>query len=167
MVKSWYHALIVTNIPIKILENQIDFPEHDIEYSVKMKIEEMTTSIHGQSMDELFKCENCVLTHPNGTAAVQARTLINIRKYMVVQLKTFDYNRTTQRPYKVIPKLQIEEQVNTILLGKLNLCAVIYHIGDSPIQGHYVASVKDGNRWYGTEEDGYRWYGTKRDGYKW
>ena len=113
-----------------------------------MKIEQMTTSIHGQSMDELFKCENCVLTHPNGTAAVQARTLINIRKYMVVQLKTFDYNRTTQRPYKVIPKLQIEEQVNTILLGKLNLCAVIYHIGDSPIQGHYVASVKDGNRWY-------------------
>ena len=50
--------------------------------------------------------------------------------------------------YQTQPKLQIEEQVDTILLGKLNLCAIVYHNGDSAVQGHYVTSVRNGNTWY-------------------
>ena len=73
---------------------------------------------------------------------------MNFNKYMIIQLKTFGYDQATRQPFKKIPKLQIEEQVDTILLGKLNLRAIIYHNGDSPAQGHYVACVKDGDTWY-------------------
>ena len=113
-----------------------------------MKVEEMTNNLYGQRLDELYKCENCKVTHRNGTEATQARTLMNFKKYLIIQLKVFGYDQREQRPYKKIPKLQIEEHINSILLGNLNLCAIIYHIGDSPVQGHYVASVKYGNNWY-------------------
>ena len=38
----------------------------------------------------------------------------------------------------------IEEEINNILLENLCLCAVVYHIGDSPYYGHYVCAVNDG-----------------------
>ena len=41
----------------------------------------------------------------------------------------------------------IEKEINNILLGKLPLCAVVYHIGKSR-QGHYVCTVNDGQSWY-------------------
>ena len=49
---------------------------------------------------------------------------------------------------KAIPKLLIEEQVNTVILGKMNLRGIVYHIGDAPTRGHYVTSVKRGDTWY-------------------
>ena len=127
----------------------IEFPDCDIEYSVQMKVEEMTNTQYGQRFDELYHCENehCRITKPHGAIATQARTLLNLSRYMIIQLKMFGYDQTKQKPYKAIPKLQIEEELSTILLGKLNLCAIVYHIGDSPIQGHYVAAVKFGDTW--------------------
>merc|ERR1712083_414574 len=55
--------------------------------------------------------------------------------------------------FKIIPNLIIEEEINNILLGKLRLCAVVYHIGNSPYHGHYVCAVKDGQSWYTCNDD--------------
>ena len=106
------------------------------------------TNPSAQSMDEPYKCEPCQLSKPEGTAATQTRTVMNIEKYIILQLKTFGYDRISQQPFKRIPNLRIEEEVDNILLGKLNLIAIVYHIGDSPIQGHYVSCVKENNIWY-------------------
>ena len=127
---------------------QIEFPEYYNENSVQRKIEEMTNNPYGETLEDLYKCENCRPTKPDGTEASRARTLMNLNKYMIVQLKTFGYDRMSRQPFKKIPKLHIEEQVDTILLGKLNLSAIVYHIGDSPAQGHYVTSVRNGDTWY-------------------
>merc|ERR1712147_137556 len=35
----------------------------------------------------------------------------------------------------------------------LRLCAVVYHIGNSPYHGHYVCAVKDGQSWYTCNDD--------------
>ena len=35
-----------------------------------------------------------------------------------------------------------------ILLGKLNLRAIVYHNGNSPTEGHYFSCVKIDNTWY-------------------
>ena len=112
-----------------------------------MKVEEMSSNIFGEKVDELYECKNCEVTHPNGTEARQVRTLININKFMIIQLKMFGYDQSKQELYKIVPKLKIEEQVTSILLGKLNLRAIVYHIGNSPVVGHYVASVKRGDTW--------------------
>ena len=63
-------------------------------------------------------------------------------------MKIFGFNRLSRKIIKNIPKLIIDEQFDNILLGKLNLCAIVYHIGDSPTVGHYVACVKKDNIWY-------------------
>ena len=128
--------------------SQIAFPEFDVQSSVQLKIDEMTNNPYGEILDELFKCEHCRLTHPNGTEATRNRTLMNINKYIIIQLKTFAYNQMTQQIFKTTPNLQIEEQIHNELLGKLNLCAVVYHIGDTPTEGHYMCCVKKNNIWY-------------------
>ena len=79
----------------------------------------MTNNPYGESIDGLYKCEPCTPTKPDGTVATRARTLMNLNKYMIIQLKTFGYDQVSRQPLKKIPKLQIEEQVDTILLGKL------------------------------------------------
>ena len=56
---------------------------------------------------------------------------------MIIQLKTFDFEQG-RGSFKTIPPLRIEQQIENNILGKLNLRAIVYHIGDSPIQGHYV-----------------------------
>ena len=37
---------------------------------------------------------------------------------------------------------------HSILLGDLNLHAVVYHVGSTIDEGHYLASVKHGDTWY-------------------
>merc|ERR1712147_380988 len=73
-------------------------------------------------------------------------------KYFIIQLKIFGYNGITDA-FKIIPNLIIEEEINNILLGKLRLCAVVYHIGNSPYHGHYVCAIKDGQSWYTCNDD--------------
>lgn len=130
----------------------IEFSEDQMENqnSVALKIEQMTNNPYGQRMDELYQCTACQQTrsNPNGTAPTRSQTLMNVKKYLTVQIKTFDYDRIHQQLCKKVPNLRIEEQIHNILLGKLNLCAIIYHIGNSPNQGHYVASVKYNDIWY-------------------
>ena len=126
----------------------IEFPpENDFQNSVQLKIDEMTNP-RAEIMDVPFKCLPCQFSKPEGTAATRTRTLMNIKKYVIVQLKTFGYDRKSQDPFKRVPHLIIEEQVVNILLGKLNLIAIVYHIGDSPIEGHYVCCVKENDIWY-------------------
>merc|ERR1712147_529150 len=73
-------------------------------------------------------------------------------KYFIIQLKIFGYNGIADA-FKIIPNLIIEEEINNILLGKLRLCAVVYHIGNSPYHGHYVCAIKDGQSWYTCNDD--------------
>ena len=54
---------------------------------------------------------------------------------------------------KIIPDLIIEEEINNILIGTLKLRAIVYHVGDSPDQGHYVCAVKNGDTWYTCNDD--------------
>lgn len=58
--------------------SQIEFSEPDVQHSVQLKIDDM---------DELYQCEHCKHTHPDGTLASQGRTLIYLNKYLIIQLK--------------------------------------------------------------------------------
>ena len=131
-----------SNTPYGESLSQIEFPEPDVYTSVQMKIDEMTNNPYGQRMDELYKCDSCKSTHPEGTVATQVRTLMSINKYIIIQLKTFGFDRYTKRSFKISPNIQIDEQIDNILLGKLNLRAIVYHSGDTPTSGHYVSCVK-------------------------
>ena len=62
-------------------------------------------------------------------------------------LKIFCYDNITGA-FKIIPNLIIEEETNNILFGKLRLCAVVYHIGNSEYQGHFVYAMNDGQSSY-------------------
>merc|ERR1712168_1625884 len=109
--------------------------------SIESKIEKMTKDPYGERIKH-YHCENCITTKPRGTDATRSRTLMNINKYLTVQLKMFGYDQITGH-FKKNPILRIEEQVENILLGNLNLRIIVYHIGETPDQGHYVTSVKD------------------------
>ena len=100
--------------------------------------------------EERYACEHC---NPVKTVATRQRILMNAEKYIIMQLKIFGYDRICNRRFKIIPNLIIEEEIDNILLGKLHLCAVIYHIGDSPDQGHYVCAIKDDDIWYTCNDD--------------
>ena len=88
--------------------NQIEFQELDIEYSVQMKVEGMTNVLYGEELDELYKCEHCRISKPDGTEATRTRTLINLNKYMIIQLKVFGFDQVEHVPYKIIPKLKTD-----------------------------------------------------------
>ena len=126
----------------------IEFPESDVYSSVQLKIDEMTNDPYGERMDELYKCNSCESSHPEGTEATQVRTLMSINKYIIFQLKIFGFDRDTNQSYKISPNLQIDEEVDNILLGKLKLRAIVYHTGDTPTSGHYMSSVQIDNIWY-------------------
>ena len=111
----------------------------------------MINDCHGEQMDKKYECKHC---NPIKTDATRQRTLINAEKYVIIQLKIFGYNDAfDDGAFKIIPNLIIEEEINNILLGKLSLCAVVYHIGNSPYHGHYVSAVKDGQSWYTCNDD--------------
>ena len=112
----------------------------DVETSIQSIIDQLITDPHREQMDSLYECQHC---KPVRTVATQERTLINIEKYIILQLKVFGYNKHTQSPFKIVPNLKIEEEITNLVLGKFRLCSIVYHIGDSSFQGHYVCSVKE------------------------
>ena len=63
----------------------------EMEKSIQLKIEKETSNPSGERMDELFKCEHCRFSKPDGTLANQVYTLMNLHKYIIVQLKTFSF----------------------------------------------------------------------------
>ena len=131
--------------------SQIEFPDYNFETSVQLKIDAMTNNLYGEKLDEPYQCEKCrsswIGTPQNGTEATRSRNIININNYMIIQLKTFNYE-IGRGSYKTIPPLRIEQQIENNILGKLNLRAIVFHIGDSPTQGHYVTCIKENNIWY-------------------
>ena len=42
-----------------------------------------TNNPYGEMIDEPYKCEHCKSTHPCGTQATKAGTLMNINKYSI------------------------------------------------------------------------------------
>ena len=116
--------------------------------SIESEVEKKTNDPFGERMEELYKCEHCISNKPEGTAATKQITLMNISKYIVIQLKIFGYDNITGMRFKKNPMIRIEERFHSILLGNLNLRAVVYHVGDTIDQGHYMASVKHGDTWY-------------------
>ena len=131
---------------------QVAFPEPDAESSIELVLQKIVNDSVGELMDgdERYACKHC---NPIRTVATRQRTVLNAEKYIIMQLMIFGYNRNTNHRFKIVPNLIIEEEVSNILLGKLRLCAVIYHIGDSPDQGHYVCAIKEGNTWYTCNDD--------------
>ena len=75
--------------------------------------------------DERYVCKHF---YPIRTVSTRQRTVLNAEKYIIMQLMIFGYDRSTNGRFKIIQNLIIEEEINNILLGKLHLCAVIYHI---------------------------------------
>ena len=65
----------------------------------------------------------------------------------------FGFDKHTQGPFKIVPNLTIEEEIINLILGKFCLRAVVYHIGDSTFQGHYVCAVKENGTWYTCNDD--------------
>ena len=136
-----------SNKPYRSNICQISIP--DFETSIQREVEGLTSDEYGTLMEDLYQCEHC----PQKTQASYSSTLWNVEKYMIVQLKIFEFNRDTLAYTKKIPNLFIEEEINNILLGILDLRAVVYHIGDSPFSGHYMSSVKYNETWYTTNDD--------------
>ena len=75
------------------------------------------------------------------------------RKIYHYAIKIFGYDRSSNHRFKIIPNVIIKEEIDNILEGKLHLCTVIYHFGDSPDQGHYVCAVKDDDILYNCNDD--------------
>ena len=115
---------------------QVAFPEPDVESSIKLEREKIVVDTYGKVMDgdKRYACEHY---HPIKAVPTQ-RTLLNAEKYVIMQLKIFGYNRSSNNHFKVVPNLVFEEEMNHILLGKLHLYGEIYHIGESTGQGHCV-----------------------------
>ena len=99
----------------------VAFPQPDVETSIKSKIEQMVSNTYGEQMDSLYACEYC---EPIRTIATQGRTLLNIEKYIIIQLKVFGYDEDTGRSFKIVPNLIIEEKFINVLLETLSLCAI-------------------------------------------
>ena len=131
---------------------QIAVSEPDFENSIQLEFDKIVDDRHGELMDgdNRYVCEHC---SPIKTVATRQRTLLYAEKYVVMQLKIFGYNRDNNRGFKIIPDLIIEEEINNILIGTLKLRAIVYHVGDSPDQGHYVCAVKNGDTWYTCNDD--------------
>ena len=69
---------------------QIEFSEPDVQTSAPLKIEIMTTDEYGHGMDEHYQCIHC---YPVRTQAYHDWTMMNVEKYMVIQLKIFHYGQ--------------------------------------------------------------------------
>ena len=78
--------------------------------------------------------------------------MINVQKYLVIQLKTFKYDQDTHEFSKIVPKILIDDEIHNILLKTLKLKAIVYHSGNSPFGGHYKSSVRYNNTWYVTND---------------
>ena len=122
----------------------VSIPAVNLQTSVSSLVENQTSDAYGQIMDEKYKCDSC----PTRTQASQNRTLWNVEKYLIIQVKIFNYDKKKKVSMKTTPNLIIEEEFQNILLGKFDLKGVVYHIGDSMARGHYVSSVKINNVWY-------------------
>jgi ubiquitin C-terminal hydrolase len=131
---------------------QIAVSEANFENSIQLEFDKIVNDCHGELLDgdNRYVCGHC---NPIKTVATRQRTLLNAEKYVIIQLKIFGYNRSMNRGFKIIPDLTIEEEITNILIGTLHLCAIVYHTGDSPDQGHYVCAVKNGDTWYTCNDD--------------
>ena len=64
-------------------------------------MESMTKDEYGHVMDEPYLCIHC---HPVRTEASQNRTMINVEKYMIIQLKIFNYDEVSKDFSETFPK---------------------------------------------------------------
>ena len=138
------------NKPYRTALCQIEFPEPDVQTSIQLKIEGLTHDSYGQMMDELYDCSQC---KPNRTLATRNVTMMNVEKYLAIQLKIFKFDRNTQQPSKIVPNIFIDPEFTNELLGTFKLRAIVYHSGNSSNVGHYKSSVKYNNTMY-TISDG-------------
>ena len=115
-------------------------------------MENMTIDKLGHVMDEPYQCIHC---HPIRTQPSQNQTMMNVEKYMVIQLKIFNFDQVSEDFNKTVPNFAIEDKINNMVLGTFRLQAIVYHIGCSPFQGHYKSSVKYDNIWYTTNDLNY------------
>ena len=97
---------------------QLESPEPNVENSAQFKMYE-----YGHVMDEPYQCIHC---HPVRTQASEDRTIMNVEKYMVSQLKIFNYDDQVSKDFnKTVANLVIEEKIHNMLLGTFQLQAII------------------------------------------
>ena len=102
---------------------QFEFPEPDVQNSVQLKMESMTMDEYGHVMDESYQC---IHYHPVRTQASQNWTMMNVEKYMVIQLKIFKYDQISKDFSKTVANLMIQEKMHNILLGTSQLQEIVH-----------------------------------------
>ncbi|XP_066930953.1 uncharacterized protein [Clytia hemisphaerica] len=128
---------------------RIQFPSpFSPDNSMKKLIEKLTNDPYGELIED-YVCSNC----PIRTNATKSRTLFNVSHALIIQLVIFCYDQTTGRLKKLVPNLNIETEIENVLLGTLELQAIVYHHGNTPDSGHYTSVVKYNEQWYSVNDD--------------
>ena len=71
----------------------------------------MRDNEYGHLMDEPYQCIHCYLIR---TQASQNQTMMNVKKYMVIQLKIFNYDQESKGFSKTVPHLVMEDKIHNI-----------------------------------------------------
>ena len=126
----------------------IEFPDCFAQNSIANEISKLVDDPHGRPLDNLYNCDTC----PFRTHAKESKTLFNISNCLIIQLNLFRYDPITYHSTKIALNLNIETKIENVLLGTLDLQAIIFHHGDAANSGHYTANVKYGESWYSVND---------------
>ena len=87
---------------------QFGFSEPDVYNSAQLKMESMAVDENGHVIGKPYQSIHC---HPVRTQAFQNRTMMNVEKYMVIQLEIFNYDPMSKDFSKTVPNLITEEKI--------------------------------------------------------
>lgn len=108
-----------------------------------------------------YKCDKC-----NEKDAHKKISLLNIPKYLIIQLKRFQFNSKNMNFSKILEQVNyplfldmdkycLNNNINTNINNKniYELTNVIYHLGIQMGSGHYTSHHKVKNNWFYADDD--------------
>jgi len=116
--------------------------------SIEKELLKLINAQNAELLDEPYVCSNC----PIRTMALKSTTLLHVSDYLIISLGLFRFDQATNTCRKVIPEITIENRIDNILLGTLQLQAVIFHHGETANSGHYTSAVKYGEQWFSVDD---------------
>lgn len=108
-----------------------------------------------------YKCDNC----KQKNFCNKKITLLNTPKYLIIQLKRFEFNTKTFRMSKIMNEVNyplfidmnkycLQDNENNKINSKniYNLTSIINHLGGSLQSGHYTSFHKINNQWFSADD---------------
>ena len=100
-------------------------------------------------------CKNMKLCYCDQEKVKKKINIIKCPKYLIIQLKRFDYNVNVNITTKNKDPINFEEKLvlnqikdNSTVKHNYDLVSIIVHIGQNPKSGHYICYSKRNNNWY-------------------